>query len=104
MHHPLYRFLMLPIAALALAACTRQDPGPLAGSWRTMGPQRTSIQFRSGEVEADGVVDRVTYEHEGKDVLVTYTTGALKGKTMRFTMTGINTANSELGAMSRRGR
>ena len=68
------------------------------------GQKRMTMHFRPGEVEVDGVVDKVSYEQVGMDVVVTYATGALQGKSVRFTMTGPNNATSELGALSRRAR
>ena len=112
MHHrlspfttdPVRRLLVLAIAALALSACVGRDPGPLTGNWRVSGMERTTIIFRPGEIEVNGATDQVLYEHAGMDVLVTYQSGGLKGKTVRFTLTGPSSAKSEFGAMSRRAR
>jgi hypothetical protein len=101
---PIRRLLLLAIAALALSACVGRDPGPLNGTWRVSGRERTTMIFRPGEVEMNGTTDQVIYEHTGMDVFVTYQSGALKGKTVRFTMTGPSSANSEFGAMTRRAR
>jgi hypothetical protein len=68
------------------------------------GKERMTLNFRSGELETNGTTDTVIYEHSGMDVLVTYQSGAMKGKTVRFTLTGPSSATSEFGAMTRRAR
>lgn len=59
------------------------------------------IHFRDGESEALGVIDKVTYQTKGADVIVTYETGISKGSAMRFTMNGRNIARSEIGVLTR---
>ena len=59
------------------------------------------ISFRNGETEAMGMIEKVSYKTDGKDVLVTYLDGIAKGTTMRYTITGPNTAKTELGPLKR---
>jgi hypothetical protein len=93
--------LMAAIVALVLWGCGDRDPGPLAGTWRLKGPLPMTIHFRAGESEALGVIDKVSYDVNGNDVVVTYETGISKGSAMRFTMTGPNSARSEMGVLIR---
>ena len=59
------------------------------------------VIFRSGETEALGMIDKVSYKMQGDDVLVTYEDGMAKGTTMRFTITGKDSARTELGSLRR---
>jgi len=65
------------------------------------GPMPMSIQFRSGETEAMGMIEKVSYEVRGNDVIVTYKDGLAKGTAMRYTVTGANTLRTELGSLRR---
>ncbi|RUO39422.1 hypothetical protein CWE22_08960 [Pseudidiomarina aestuarii] len=58
-----------------------------------------TITFRDGETETLGVIEKVKYEMEGRDVLVTYVSEFAEGMTMRYTMTGPNTARTEMGTL-----
>jgi hypothetical protein len=89
------------VLAVLLSGCGGSDPGPLRGSWRLTGPLPMIIHFRDGESEALGVIDKVTYQTKGADVIVTYETGISKGSAMRFTMNGRNRAHSEIGVLTR---
>ncbi|WP_232411480.1 MULTISPECIES: hypothetical protein [unclassified Methylophilus] len=93
--------LFIIFSLLILSACTGSDPGPLAGTWRMGGLVPMTIQFRSGETETLGVIEKVSYKVKGNDVLVTYTEGLAKGMTMRYTITGQNTAQTEMGTLQR---
>jgi hypothetical protein len=83
-----------------LSACTNNDPGPLAGTWK-MREMPITVQFRSGETESLGMIDKVSYEIKGSDVLVTFKEGMAKGTTLRYTITGNGTARTELGTLQR---
>lgn len=89
------------VAVLLLAACTGKDPGPLEGTWQVDGMIPMTATFRSGESEAMGIIDKVSYKTNGADVLMTYEDGMAKGTTMRFTMTGPDAARAEIGSMCR---
>ena len=95
------RRLWLILFAAALLGCGGRDPGPLAGTWRLSGPLPMTVHFRPGESEALGLIDKVSYQVKGSEVTVTYESGMAKGSAMRFTMTGPNSARSELGSLSR---
>lgn len=61
-------------ALLGLTGCGG-SPGPLEGRWQLeMLPGAASImvEFRHGEAEALGLIDKVSYKRQGNDVLVTY--------------------------------
>ena len=56
------------------------------------GPMPMTITFRNGETEAMGMIEKVSYKAEGNDVLVTYLDGLAKGTTIRYTITGKDSA------------
>ncbi len=94
-------FAAVAIAVTVLTACGGGDPGPLKGSWRVRGVIPMTVHFRDGESEAMGIIDKVSYKTQGRDVIVTYESGMAKGSAMRFIMTGPNTAQSEIGSLTR---
>lgn len=91
-----------PVVLLALVTgCGNSDPGPLEGTWRVTGVVPMTVEFRRGETEAMGLIEKVSYDVQGDDVIVTYESGPAKGLAMRYTMTGSDTARSELGTLRR---
>ena len=60
-----------------------------------------TIQFRNGETESLGVIEKVSYEAKGNDVIVTYQDGIAKGMSMRYTITGQNSARTEMGVLQK---
>lgn len=60
-----------------------------------------TIQFRNGETEALGIIEKVSYEAKGNDVIVTYQDGITKGMAVRYTIIGPNTARTEMGLLQR---
>lgn len=85
-----------------IAACTgSRNPGPLAGTWHMSGAIPMTVTFREGETEALGMIEKVSYEITGNDVLVTSLDGFAEGTTFRYTMTGPDTARSALGTLRR---
>ncbi len=61
-----------------------------------------TVTYRDGEEEAMGMISKVTYEHEGNDVLVTYESGMYKGTTIRVTLKDDNTASiASIGKLTR---
>ena len=95
------RAFALVASTLLLAACSNRDPGPLAGTWRMAGAMPMTVQFRTGETEALGIIEKVSYEVKGSDVFVKYESGLMKGSAVRFTVTGKDSARSELGVLQR---
>ncbi len=99
------RLVVAAAFALTIDACNRSaNPGPLAGKWQMSGALPMTIIFRSGETESLGIIEKVSYRTEGSDVLVTYTDGMAKGMAMRYTMTGADSARTELGSLRRVGK
>ena len=47
------------------------------------------------------MIEKVSYEVKGNDVIVTYKDGLAKGTAMRYTVTGPNTLRTELGSLQR---
>lgn len=93
--------LLLTVCAFGLVACGNTDPGPLAGTWRLNGVVPMTVQFRDGESEAMGIIERVTYEIKGQNVIVTSESGPMKGIAARYTVLGPNTLASEFGILVR---
>jgi hypothetical protein len=81
---------------LTLAACSA-GPGALEGKWKQDGDMALTIEFRAGESESMGLIEKVEYEARGEDVLVRYVDGIAKGTAMRFTIVDDGTIRSELG-------
>ena len=96
------RVLAGMVLALTIVSCSSgKSPGPLEGTWQMSGGMPMAITFRGGETEALGMIEKVSYKTEGNDVLVTYLDGLAKGTTMRYTITGANSAKTELGSLRR---
>ncbi|WP_225972353.1 hypothetical protein [Hydrogenovibrio thermophilus] len=94
--------LILSLFVFSLIACTsHSNPGPLAGTWQLTGHADMVITFRDSETEANGIVEKVRYEVRDKTVLVTYLEGIAKGMTMHYTLTGPDTAVTNLGTLRR---
>ncbi|MDP3515796.1 MAG: hypothetical protein Q8S94_01400 [Pseudohongiella sp.] len=94
-------YFLASLWCLILSACSGNEPGPLAGTWRMGGLIPMTVEFRPGETETLGIIEKVSYEVQGNVVFVTYTDGFAKGMTMRYTMTGKNTVQTELGNLQR---
>jgi len=60
------------------------------------------VTYRAGEEEAMGIITNVSYESRGKDVIVSYKDGMMKGTSIRYTMVNADTARSELVTLVRR--
>jgi hypothetical protein len=98
----IHHFALALIAAVSITACSNgQSPGPLEGTWQMSGATPMIITFRDGETEAMGMIEKVSYEIRGNDVLVTYLDGIAKGTTMRYTMTGPDSARAAFGKLRR---
>lgn len=94
-------YSVIALLAFMLSACSGSDPGPLEGTWRMGGIMPMTIQFRSGETESMGMIEKVSYEIKGNDVLVTNKDGIAKGMTFRYTITSKDTAQTAFGALQR---
>lgn len=97
----LFRLLAATLLACSLAACSSEDPGPLAGTWKVTQPFPVTVTFRRGEMEAMGATKQVSYKRQGSDVLVTYKEGATKGSTFRYTVLDADTIRSDSGTFHR---
>jgi len=85
-----------------LSACSNdKDPGPLEGTWQSADLFGLKVTFREGETESLGMIDTVTYEVRGKDVIVTYHGGMTDGAKMRFTVESENFMRTEIGRFTR---
>lgn len=97
----LQHYLAVGMTALAVAGCGKSDPGPVAGTWRLTGAVPMTIQYRAGESEAMGLIEKVSYEVNGSDVIVKSESGPMKGTAFRLRVTGPDTLQSELGTLRR---
>ncbi|MDZ4316736.1 MAG: hypothetical protein U0989_18455 [Azonexus sp.] len=96
-----YHLRMLLIAfAVFLAACS-SGPGDIEGRWQLDGFLPMTVTYRDGEEEAMGIISKVSYKHEGNDVLVTYLSGMAEGNTVRLTKIDKDTFRSEFGTLRR---
>ena len=82
------------LLSLALAACGDSSPGPIAGTWQSEGSLRLKTAFRDGETETMGIIEHVSYDVQGKSVVVTYKDGLMKGTAVRFVMVDETTAQA----------
>ena len=87
--------------ALMLGSCSRNSPGTLDGKWQVTGVVLLTVEFRDGESESFGVIEKVTYEVRGNDVIVHSESGMGKGMAVRYTMTGPDSATAEFGTLRR---
>ena len=97
----IFRGTLLGVMALVLVACTGKSPGPLEGTWAVTEPFPVTVAFRSGEVEAMGMIKKASYKIDGDEVFVTYEEGATKGATFRYTVIDADTIRSESGTFRR---
>ena len=97
----LRNLLWILLVSLALAACSKKDPGPLEGTWRMSDPFPMTVTFSRGRAEAMGMIEEVTYEIDGKDVIVTWKTGISAGTAMRYTIVSPETVSTDIGILRR---
>ena len=86
---------------LSLASCSNNDPGPLAGTWKMDGLVPMTVHFRKGECEAMGMIEKVSYEVNGNQVIVTSESGPMKGSSARYIVTSPNVVTTEFGKLRR---
>ena len=60
-----------------------------------------TVTFRDGETEALGIIEKVSYEKKGSDVIVTYKSGPAAGMAMRYTVVEPGVLRTELGTLRR---
>lgn len=108
--------IAIALAGAVLGACTGpspgplsgtwsvdryDDPGPLGGTWQVSGPHPVRVSFAHGVTETMGAIDHVSYEVQGRDVLMVYEDGPAAGRVVQITMTGPHTAKAEFGTLTR---
>src|SRR5678816_3802301 len=86
---------------LTISACSRTDPGPLAGTWRMDGVMPLTVDFRTGETETMGLIEKVSYDVKGNNVIVSYQSGPMQGIAVRYIITDPNSAQAEFGVLHR---
>ncbi len=98
-----YFFVTLYCITLLLG-CTKNNsdnPGELAGKWNLDGLISIPMEFKQGEVTALNITEKVSYEIKGREILVTYKSGVAKGTVVKYTITGDDSAVTELGTLKR---
>ena len=94
--------LVIMILLATLPACSNNDPGPLAGTWQIKNPVMPMVfQFRSGESESMGIIEKVSYKVDGNSVIVTCKDGIGKGTSMRYQLVDKDTLRAGGGLMHR---
>lgn len=78
------------------------NPGELAGKWNLDGMMSIPMEFKQGEVTAMDITEKVSYEIKGREIFVTYKTGVAKGAVVKYTITGDDSAVTELGTLKRK--
>lgn len=86
---------------LIVASCSKNDPGPLKGTWKMSGPIPMTITFRDGETESFGLIDKVSYKVNGSEVIVTAESGILVGSSIRYTIIQPGIAKTSMGTLRR---
>lgn len=67
-----------------------------------IGAYTMTITFRKGEAFTEGATpEKVSYQMEGNDVLVTYLEGSAKGEVVRYTIMDAQTARTDLGTLKK---
>ena len=94
-------YFVAAFVTIALAGCGKSDPGPVAGTWRVTEPVAMTIQYRTGESEAMGIIEKVSYGINGSDVIVTTESGPMAGTAVRLRVLDSDTLQSQLGTMRR---
>lgn len=97
----IFRLIIVGLLSIALHACSKSDPGPLSGTWRLSGVVPMTIQFRKGESEAMGIIEKVSYEVKGNQVIVTTESGPMKGVAVRYIIKTPNTVTTQIGTLRR---
>lgn len=93
--------LTILVKTLLLSGCS-QGPKGLEGTWKMDGIVPMTVIYRSDEEEAMGIISKVSYEHQGTDILITYESGMMEGNSVRLTKVDENTYRSEFGLLKRR--
>ncbi len=91
----------LLVLLLILTACSNNDPGPLAGTWKMDGVLPMTVHFRKGESETMGMIEKVSYEVKGNQVIVTSESGPMKGISARYIIASPNIVTTEFGRLRR---
>jgi hypothetical protein len=94
--------LLLFVILITQSACSSNDPGPLKGTWKIDNPIMPMIcQFRAGETEMMGIIEKVSYKVDGNSVIVTSKDGIAKGTSMRYRLVDKDTFSNGIGLMQR---
>ena len=93
--------IVLLFLLITMAACSNNDPGPLAGTWKMDGLVPMTLHFRNGESEAMGMIEKVSYEVNGNEVIVTSENGPMEGISVRYIVSSPNVVSTEFGKFRR---
>ena len=95
------RNILLSLAVLIVAACSRTGPGTLEGTWTATKPFPVTVTFRADEMQSMGTTKKVSYQTKGDEIFVTYLEGANKGRAFKYTVVDDNTIRSDSGTFHR---
>lgn len=96
----IFLILIILFSTVYLTACSK-GPGELEGTWRLQGIVPMNVTYRNNEEEAMGIISKVSYKHDGNDILITYKSGIAEGLTIRYTRVDRDTYRSGLGTLKR---
>jgi hypothetical protein len=82
---------------LMLFACSSNVPNELSGRWICHGPIPMEIEFRDGETESMGMIEKVSYKKDDNSYLVTGESGLDKGMTIRYQIIDASTIRCTFG-------
>jgi len=60
-----------------------------------------TVQFRAGETETMGFIEKVSYDIKGNQVIVNYESGPMQGTAVRYTVAGPHEIRSQFGVLRR---
>jgi hypothetical protein len=66
------------VVILFLTGCSK-GAGDLSGTWKMEGFMPMTVKYTDEHEEAMGIISEVSYEHDGKDIIVSYESGMAKG-------------------------
>ena len=95
------KFSLIFFISIILTSCSSDEPGPIAGTWKLMGPIPMIVKFRKGESESMGLIEKVSYKVNGNSVIVTSESGPMKGISVKYTVDSPNTLTFATGKLQR---
>lgn len=95
------KLITFALMALMIAACSKANPGDIKGKWKFSDGMPMIVEFRDGESETMGMIEKVSYKIEGSTFFVTSESGPAAGLTVRYELVDHNTLSCQLGTFRR---